>query len=143
MGFLPTKILKNLNITRKKIKFFFTSFIDFLKTFFFKKIFTKEIIHSILLSHLKHDYKNGIHDYMMSGKQDAIQLLNTAVIKSKEKRINASYEERLAKICNSAVMNSILVAIDHLAEEEKMSKDQAAISIVETVRELDSIWNAK
>ncbi len=78
---------------------------------------------------------------MMSGKQDAIQLLNTAVIKSKEKRINASYEERLAKICNSAVMNSILVAIDHLAEEEKMSKDQAAISIVETVRELDSIWN--
>lgn len=78
---------------------------------------------------------------MMSEKQDAIQLLNTAVIKSKEKRINASYEDRLAKICNSPVMSAILIAIDHLAEEEKMSKDQAAISIVETVRELDSIWN--
>jgi division protein CdvB (Snf7/Vps24/ESCRT-III family) len=78
---------------------------------------------------------------MMSGKQDAIQLLNTAVIKSKEKRINAGYEERLAKICNSSVMNSILIAIDHLAEEQKMSKDQAAISIVETIRELDSVWN--
>ena len=78
---------------------------------------------------------------MMSEKQDAIQLLNTAVIKSKEKRINASYEDRLAKICNSPVMSAILIGIDHLAEEEKMSKDQAAISIVETVRELDSIWN--
>lgn len=115
--------------------------IDFLENFLFKKIFTKVIKHSILLSHLNTQQTTGIKDYMMSGKQDAIQLLNTAVIKSKEKRINASYEERLAKICNSPVMNSILVAIDHLAEEEKMSKDQAAISIVETVRELDSIWN--
>ncbi len=78
---------------------------------------------------------------MISDKQDAIQLLNTAVIKSKEKRINASYEERLAKICNSPVMNALLVAVDSLAEEEKMSKDQAAISIIETLRELDSIWN--
>jgi hypothetical protein len=34
-----------------------------------------------------------------------------------------------------------LIAVDHLAEEEKMSKDQAAISVVETIRELDSIWN--
>jgi LPS sulfotransferase NodH len=38
-------------------------------------------------------------------------------------------------------MNALLVAVDHLAEEEKMSKDQAAISIIETLRELDSIWN--
>lgn len=77
----------------------------------------------------------------MSENQDAIQLLNTAVIKSKEKRINASYEDRLEKICNSPVMEALLVAIDHLSEQEKMSKDQAAISIVETVRDLDSIWN--
>lgn len=78
---------------------------------------------------------------MMSEKQDAIQVLNTAIIKSKEKRINASYEDRLAKVCNSPVMNSLLIAINHLSEEEKISKDQAAISVVETVRELDSIWN--
>lgn len=77
----------------------------------------------------------------MSENQDAIQLLNTAVIKSKEKRINASYEDRLEKICNSPVMEALLVAIDYLSEQEKMSKDQAAISIVETVRDLDSIWN--
>lgn len=78
---------------------------------------------------------------MMSENQDAIQLLNTAVIKSKEKRIDASYEERLAKVCNSAVMNSLLVAVNHLSDEQKMSKDHAAVQIVETIRELDSIWN--
>ena len=78
---------------------------------------------------------------MMSDKQDAIQLLNTAVIKSKEKRIDATYEERLAKICNSPVMNALLVAIDHLSEEQKMSKDHASVQIIETIRELDSIWN--
>ncbi|MBC7540614.1 MAG: hypothetical protein H7281_17450 [Bacteriovorax sp.] len=78
---------------------------------------------------------------MMSDKQDAIQLLNTAVIKSKEKRINATYEERLAKICNSPVMNALLVAVDHLSDEEKMSKDHAAVQLIETIRELDSIWN--
>jgi hypothetical protein len=78
---------------------------------------------------------------MMSDKQDAIQLLNTAVIKSKEKIINASYEDRLAKICNSPVMNSLLVAVDHLSEQQKISKDHAAVQIIETIRELDTIWN--
>lgn len=78
---------------------------------------------------------------MLSDKQDAIQILNTAIIKSKEKRINASYEDRLARVCQSPVMDALLIAIDHLADAEKLSKDQAAISIVETVRELDSIWN--
>lgn len=78
---------------------------------------------------------------MISLNQDAIQLLNTAVIKSKEKKINANYEERLEKICKSPVVNALLVAIDHLALNENISKDQAAISLVETLRELDSIWN--
>lgn len=78
---------------------------------------------------------------MLSDKQDAIQILNTAIIKSKEKRINAGYEDRLARVCQSPVMDALLIAIDHLADAEKLSKDQAAISIVETVRELDSIWN--
>lgn len=78
---------------------------------------------------------------MMSDKQDAIQLLNTAVIKSKEKVINATYEERLSKICNSPVMNALLVAVDHLSEDQKISKDHASVQIIETLRELDSIWN--
>ena len=78
---------------------------------------------------------------MMFDKQDAIQLLNTAVIKSKEKKINATYEERLAKICNSPVMDALLVAIEHLSEDQKVSKDHAAVQMIETIRELDSIWN--
>jgi hypothetical protein len=78
---------------------------------------------------------------MMSENQDAIQLLNTAVIKSKEKKINTSFESKLTTICNSPVMNSLIVAIDHLAETQKISKDHAAIQVVETIRELDSIWN--
>lgn len=77
----------------------------------------------------------------MSDKQDAIQLLNTAVIKSKEKRINATYEERLSKICQSPVMDALLVAVDHLSEDQKISKDHASVQLVETLRELDSIWN--
>jgi hypothetical protein len=78
---------------------------------------------------------------MMSDKQDAIQLLNTAIIKSKEKKINASYEERLSKVCSSPVMSAILVAVENLSEEQKISKDQASVQIIETIRELDSIWN--
>lgn len=78
---------------------------------------------------------------MMSDNHDAIQLLNTAVIKSKEKKINASYEERLGKICNSPVMNALLAAVDHLAEDQKISKDHASVQIIETIRELDTIWN--
>jgi hypothetical protein len=78
---------------------------------------------------------------MMSEKQDAIQLLNTAIIKSKEKKINATYEERLSKVCSSPVMNAILVAVENLSEDQKISKDQASVQIIETIRELDSIWN--
>ncbi len=78
---------------------------------------------------------------MMSDNQDAIQLLNTAVIKSKERKLNSSYEERLSKTCSSPAMKSLELAVNHLAEAQKISRDQAAIQIVETLRELDSIWN--
>ncbi len=78
---------------------------------------------------------------MMTKNQDAIQILNTAVIKSKERKINLSYEERLSKVCSSPVMKSIEVAINHFAEERKVSRDHAAVEIIEAIRELDSIWN--
>jgi hypothetical protein len=78
---------------------------------------------------------------MLNVNQDAIQLLNTAVIKSKEKKINTSFESKLTTVCASPVMSSLIVAIDHLSETQKISKDHAAIQIVETIRELDSIWN--
>jgi hypothetical protein len=78
---------------------------------------------------------------MMSENQDAIQLLNTAIIKSKERKINTSFETRLTTICNSPVVNALVIAIDHLSEEQNISKDHAAVMLVETLRELDSIWN--
>ena len=72
--------------------------------------------------------------------KDSIQLLNTAVIKSKEKVINPQYEQRLSEICSLPAIESINVAISHLAESQKISKDHAAIQLVDTIRELDKIW---
>jgi hypothetical protein len=78
---------------------------------------------------------------MMTNTQEAVKLFNTAVIKSKEKRINASYEERLSEVCKSPVMSALLVAVNTLSEDQKISTDHAAVQIIDTVRELDSIWN--
>lgn len=73
--------------------------------------------------------------------QEFIQLINTAIIKNKEKHIDASYEERLASICNTPAMKALSIAIAHLSDQEKISRDQAAIQIIETVRQLEGIWN--
>ena len=78
---------------------------------------------------------------MMLENQESVQLLNTAIIKSKEARIDSSYEERLAKTCNTPVIEALGIAASHLAEVTNISIDQAAIRIIETVRELDAIWN--
>lgn len=72
---------------------------------------------------------------------ESIQLLNTAIIKSKEKKIDNSYEERLNKINNSPAIEAINRAITHLSESEKISRDQAALQIIDSIRELDSIWS--
>jgi hypothetical protein len=72
---------------------------------------------------------------------ESIQLLNTAIIKSKEKKIDNSYEERLKEISKSPALVALNKAISSLAEAEKISKDQASIQIVETIRELDNIWS--
>ena len=72
---------------------------------------------------------------------ESIQLLNTAIIKSKEKKIDNTYEERLNKINNSPAIEAINKAITTLAETEKISRDQAALQIIDAIRELDSIWS--
>ena len=78
---------------------------------------------------------------MFSENQELVQLLNTAIIKTKEKRIDSTYEERLTKTCDSPAIKALATAIAELSEKQKISRDQAAIQIVETIRELDSIWN--
>jgi len=78
---------------------------------------------------------------MSQPNQESVQILNTAIVKTKEAQIDTSYEDRLAKTCNSSAMEAIGVAIDFLSDKEKISRDQAAIKIVETIRDLDKIWN--
>lgn len=78
---------------------------------------------------------------MVQENHESVQLLNTAIIKSKEKVIDSSYEERLSETCTSPAIESFCIAIEHLSESQKISRDQAAVQLVETVRELDKIWN--
>lgn len=72
---------------------------------------------------------------------ESIQLLNTAIIKSKEKKINSSYEERLKTINNSPAIEAINKSICLLSESQKISRDQAALQVIEAIRELDNIWS--
>jgi hypothetical protein len=72
---------------------------------------------------------------------ESIQLINTAIIKSKEKKINYSFEERLNKVCNSDVIEMMNKMIAQYAETKKISRDQAALQVVEAIRELDAIWS--
>jgi hypothetical protein len=78
---------------------------------------------------------------MMNNTQETVKLFNTAVIKSKEKKISTSYESRLAEVCQSPVMSALMIAVNSLAEDQKISTDHAAVQIIDTVRDLDSIWN--
>jgi tRNA U34 5-carboxymethylaminomethyl modifying GTPase MnmE/TrmE len=72
--------------------------------------------------------------------QESIQLLNTAIIKTKEKKIDSSYEERLSEVCEKPALKAVSFAIAHLSETQKISRDMAAMEIVEAIRELDNIW---
>ncbi len=72
---------------------------------------------------------------------ESIQLLNTAIIKSKEKKLNQSFEERLQNVWNSPVVEILNKTIAQYSEIQKISRDQAALQVVEAIRELDSIWS--
>lgn len=73
--------------------------------------------------------------------QELIQLLNTAVVKTKEKKIDSSYEERLSEVCQRPAVDALSVAITKLSESQNISRDQAAVQLIETIRDLDSVWN--
>ncbi len=74
-------------------------------------------------------------------RQHVAQLLNTAIVKSKEQTVRSNFQERLQTVCQSKVMESIGVAAKHLADAENISYDQAMTQIITTFRELDSIWS--
>ncbi len=73
--------------------------------------------------------------------QEEIRLLNTAILKSKEKTIDVSFEKRLYNSCKKPAINSLGLAISHLSETQNISRDQAALLIIEAIRELDDSWN--
>ena len=77
----------------------------------------------------------------MFENQDFIQLLNTAIIKTKEKKMNNSYDSRLSHICQSPAITALGKAISELSEKQQISRDQAAIQIIEAVRGLDDVWH--
>ncbi len=81
------------------------------------------------------------YQIMNSENKECVQLINTAIIKTKENNIDKSYEDRLQEICQSPVIAALNKSIEFLSESQRISADQAAIQIVETIRELDSIWN--
>ena len=70
-----------------------------------------------------------------------IQLLNTAIVKSKELEIDKSYEERLKRVCDSPAIEHINKAISNLADSQSISKEQAAQMIVKVLSDLESIWD--
>ena len=71
---------------------------------------------------------------------ESIQLLNTAIIKNKEKEINQGFEERLKVLCESRAIEAINYAIVKFSDSENISRDQACIEIINTIKELDKVW---
>jgi len=72
---------------------------------------------------------------------ETLQLLNTAIIKRKEKSIRANYEERLRSLQDSPALDILQKAIIQLSEQKNVTRDQAALMVIETVNELESIWS--
>lgn len=73
--------------------------------------------------------------------QEEIRLLNTAILKSKEKTIDITFEKKLYNSCKKPAINALGFAISQLSESQNISRDQAALLIVESIRELDESWN--
>lgn len=72
---------------------------------------------------------------------ETLQLLNTAIIKRREKSIRANFEERLRNLQDSPALDILQKAIIQLAEQKHVTRDQAALMVIETVTELESIWS--
>lgn len=72
---------------------------------------------------------------------ESIQLINTALIKLREKKINYNFDDRLKSLNDSPVVDILHKAIVTLAENQKVTRDQAALMMMEFVVELNAVWN--
>ena len=71
---------------------------------------------------------------------ETIQLFNTAIIKNKQRGIDHSHEDKLRDVCQTPVFEALDKAAIYLSDSQKISRDQAAIEIIETINKLNSIW---
>ncbi len=71
---------------------------------------------------------------------ESIQLINTAIIKSQEKNIDPRYEQKLNDLSQSPALEALDKAITELSSKKNITRDQAAIDIVQLIRDLDKIW---
>ncbi len=76
-----------------------------------------------------------------SATHDFVKLLNTAIIKTKEKNICSNFDSRLSESFKSKAIDSISFATDFLSDSTGVTKDQSTIQLIEAVRLLDTIWN--
>ncbi|MBF0299041.1 MAG: hypothetical protein HQK51_10000 [Oligoflexia bacterium] len=90
----------------------------------------------------EHEQFESNHSYNNIHSFESIQMLNTAIIKSREKKIDQSYEERLRVACESPAIQALNIAINFLANNQRISCDQAAVQIIDLVHELDSVWHS-
>jgi hypothetical protein len=72
---------------------------------------------------------------------ESLQILNSALIKSKGHIVQGQFEDRLNHISKSPAMAAIHKAVSILAESEKITRDESATQIIETFRQLDKIWD--
>lgn len=70
----------------------------------------------------------------------SIQLINTAILKSRSDQIEADLQGKLSRIAESPAMSALDMAISELAINQKITKDQAALDIVSVIKELDHLW---
>jgi hypothetical protein len=73
--------------------------------------------------------------------KETLQLLNTAVIKRKEQSIRAEYDERLQLLGNSPALEVMAKAIQQLADQQKITRDQAALLVIELIIDLNQVWD--
>ena len=76
----------------------------------------------------------------MKVNKDTVQLINTAILKSKEKHIDLSFEKKLEAASNTPAMKALDEAVSYLSDFSGISRDQAALQIVELIVELDELW---
>lgn len=72
---------------------------------------------------------------------ETLQLLNAAVIKIKERSIKANFEDRMRVLQDSVALEILQKTISQVSTQQNVTRDQAALIVVEAVMELKNVWD--